>query len=557
MITPPRRLPSCSILILPGTTRYFDDPDRPQPAREDQVGRLKVTSGPQPIILVPQPSEDPNDPLNWPLWRRDTILIVLSIVSVFAQSLGPILAANTLTMSLWYVRPFTEVALLTGWFLCGAGVAAFFFVAFARVWGKRHLFLLGVVILICSSAWAGASGTNYKSMLWARIIQGIGAAPYETLLNATVGDLYFVHERGKRMALTNLAVFGGAFFTPVLVGLITHRLGWEWTFYFEAIFCAACLPAIFFLVPETSFRRSAHLDTDLQSDDTDNRERTSESMPLSNMEKSSLPTATIPSSEETLNVHQPTNEATSGTTSTKPERSYAKTLKPFSGWYTEPSISLFFKILFRPLPLFFHPAILWGCLIQGTMIGWTVFIGIILAAIFLGPPLFWGEVETGYAYVGAFAGAILGFLVAGAFADWSAKFMTRRNGGIYEPEFRLVLVIPLLIFGCAGLYGFGVTSSKLYMYHWIWPIFFFGLEVMGMVIGAVASSLYIVDAHRDIAIEAFTCLIIFKNFLSFGLTFSAYNWILKYGIWETFRLISSLQVAICLLSIPMCELSLS
>lgn len=27
------------------------------------------------IILVPQPSDDSNDPLNWPLWSRDLILI--------------------------------------------------------------------------------------------------------------------------------------------------------------------------------------------------------------------------------------------------------------------------------------------------------------------------------------------------------------------------------------------------------------------------------------------------------------------------------------------------
>jgi len=75
--------------------------------------------------------------------------------------------------------------------------------------------------------------------------------------------------------------------------------------------------------------------------------------------------------------------------------------------------------------------------------------------------------------------------------------MTQRNGGIYEPEFRIVLVIPQLIFGCAGLYGFGITAASLGKYSYIWPIFFFGLEVMGMVIGAVASALYIVDAHRE------------------------------------------------------------
>lgn len=359
------------------------------------------------------------------------------------------------------------------------------------------------------------------------------------------------------MAITNLAVFGGAFMTPVLVGKITHSIGWQWTFYLEAIFCAACLPAIIFLVPETAYRRSATLNTDLHTDSDDAlRARLESRSARGNQdEKAPLPNGdgslTLshnnnynPSSEENL-AHGQTSP-----TRTTPKKSYAQTLRPFSGWYTEDN---FFKILIRPLPLFFHPAILWGCLIQGSMIGWTVFIGVDLAAIMLGPPLWWGEVETGYAYVGAFIGAILGFLVAGGLADWSAKAMTKRNGGVYEPEFRIILVIPMLIFGCAGLYGFGVTSNNLYKYHWSWPVFFFGLEVMGMVIGAVASSLYIVDAHRDISVEAFTCLIMFKNFLSFFLTFFAYEWLVRFGVWDTFMVISSLQVGICFLSVPMCK----
>ena len=102
------------------------------------------------------------------------------------------------------------MALATGYHLLGVGMAGFLFVASARVWGKRHLwprlsqgfshtvltpdrYLLGTVLIIISSAWGGAAGTNYKSLLWARIIQGVGLAPFEALVNASVGDLYFVH----------------------------------------------------------------------------------------------------------------------------------------------------------------------------------------------------------------------------------------------------------------------------------------------------------------------------------------------------------------------------
>jgi len=355
--------------------------------------------------------------------------------------------------------------------------------------------------------------------------------------------------------LTNLAVFGGAFFTPILVGKITYTIGWDWSFYFVAIFCGVCLPLVFFFSPETAFRRPAHLNTDLaSSEDLRLHQKPGSAHELVPVHGSENNSDTIPDLQnetgaekhyagaEGMNLNSHLNG------SDIPKQSFAQTLLPFSGRKSDESL---WKLILRPFPLFFQPAILWSCLIQGTMIGWTVFIGITLASIFIGPPIFWSEVKTGYAYTGAFIGAVLGFLIAGGLADWSAKYMTRKNGGIYEPEFRILLVIPQFVFGTAGLFGFGITASRLIDFHWSVPIAFFGMQVGAMVIGAVAASLYIIDAHRDIAIEAFTCILIFKNFFSFGLTFSAYDWIVKHGTYTTFIVISSIQVGICFLSVPM------
>ena len=461
------------------------------------------------------------DPLNYPLWRRDLITSILCLWSVIASTLSPLLAANTLTLTLYFGRSFTDIALLTGYHLLGVGVAGFFFVASARVWGKRHLYLLGTLIIIISSIWGGASGHNFKSLMAARFFQGVGLAPFEALVNASVGDLYFVHERGKRMALSNLSLFGGAFFTPVIVGKMTSTLGWQWTFYFVAIFGAALFPLVVLFVPETAYRRDS---------DTD---------------------------RATVQMGKELDERPPGVTEQilPPISSRLitpRTLFPFSGRKTDES---FLQLLLRPFPLFFHPGIFWAMLIQGTMIGWTVLIGIVLAAIMLGPPLWFDEVSTGYMYTGAFIGALLGFLLAGLLSDSSAKYMTRLNRGVYEPEFRLVLVVPQLVFGCAGLYGFGITASNTFRYGWFWPDFFFALEVMGMVLGAVASALYIVDAHRDIAVEGFTCLLVFKNIFSFGLTFSGYDWLVKGGIKPVFVAISSVQVVVCCLTVFMCEFS--
>ncbi|KAK3900271.1 major facilitator superfamily domain-containing protein [Staphylotrichum tortipilum] len=558
---------------VPGTTRYFDDPERPQYAANGAYGSLKCdTSGPLPIILVPQPSDDPNDPLNWPLWKRDLITFILSLTAIFATSLGPILAANTLTLTFDFSIPFTGVAELTGWYLLGVGVAAFIVVPSGRIWGKRHMFVAGTILLVATSAWGGASRHKRTSMIVSRVFQGVATAPFESLVNAAVGDLYCVHQRGIRMAFTNLAVFGGAFFTPIVVGKITNSIGWWWTFYLVAIFCAACLPLIFFFCPETAYRRETALNLDLLDTDAnpmaDVVPNDIDANPMADVVPNDIATANTNTDVEKsgastgeTSVAAAKEQARRGDssevngTARRPvpaKMTYAQSLALFNGRKTDES---FWKLLLRPFPLFLQPAFLWACLIQGLLIGWTVFIGVILAQFFLSTPLWWGEVKTGYAYTAAFVGAIIGFAIAGALSDWSAKLMTKWNGGVYEPEFRIVLVIPQMVLGCAGLYGWGRTVDGLLMetYHYAVPLTFFALEVAGMVIGAVASSLYIVDAYRDLAIEGFTCMIIFKNLFSFGLTLRGFDWLVQTHTKATplFNIIASVQLVVCLLSIPM------
>jgi MFS family permease len=53
----------------------------------------------------------------------------------------------------------------------------------ARIWGKRHVYLLGNVLVVVSCVWGGAIGNHYGGFLWARVFQGVGLAPFEALVN--------------------------------------------------------------------------------------------------------------------------------------------------------------------------------------------------------------------------------------------------------------------------------------------------------------------------------------------------------------------------------------
>ena len=209
------------------------------------------------------------------------------------------------------------------------------------------------------------------------------------------------------MAVSNLALFGGAFFTPILVGKITDTLGWQWSFYLVAIFAGAMLPVIFFFVPETAFRRAEYLNTDFTGERSlEGKSQLDTAWEMSHSENTRTRRSPDGSGPTSFDKHHGDSEARH-LHSQPPipvKVSYARSLLPFNGRKTDEN---FFKLILRPFPLFLHPAILWACLIQGTMIGWTVFIGVVLAAIYLGPPLFFNEVTTGYMYTGVSAPSTL------------------------------------------------------------------------------------------------------------------------------------------------------
>lgn len=287
-------------------------------------------------------------------------------------------------------------------------------------------------------------------------------------------------------------------------------LGWQWSFYFLAIFMAAGFVLLFLFFPETAYLRPRYLQLD-------------------------------------INV-TPTQFPSTTTAPPPPKQTYLHRLSPFSGRKTtEP----FLKLLFRPFPLFLHPAVLWGCLMQGVIIGWTVIVGVILALIFIGPPLFFTEQQAGKMYTAAFIGAILGLVFAGVYTELVTRFCILKNQGRYEPEFRILLVIPTLVFSAAGLYGFGFAAQNIETYGWLVVEVFLACITISMVLGATASAQYLLDAHRDIAIETFTCLIIFKNLFSFVLAYYAYDWVLSGGFEKMFVVFGSIEMGICALGVPM------
>src|SRR5277367_6307394 len=67
------------------------------------------------------------------------------------------------------------------------------------------------------------------------------------------------------------------------------------------------------------------------------------------------------------------------------------------------------------------------------------------------------SLSVGLLYIAPFIGGVLGSSISGKVSDIVCRWMTRHNGGIFEPEFRLVMVIPVAI---ATVIGNPLLSPK-------------------------------------------------------------------------------------------------
>ena len=98
------------------------------------------------------------------------------------------------------------------------------------LYGRKPIFMIGIVIFLIGSALSGLS-QNMAMLILFRGIQGVGAGSLFPVALAVIGDLFTPQERGKYQGLFG-AVFGIAFVAgPLIGGWLTENLSWHWIFY--------------------------------------------------------------------------------------------------------------------------------------------------------------------------------------------------------------------------------------------------------------------------------------------------------------------------------------
>jgi len=225
---------------------------------------------------------------------------------------------------------------------------------------------------------------------------------------------------------------------------------------------------------------------------------------------------------------------------------FREQLPVFRGRVTDRS---FITAFFQPFPLMIFPSVLFSTVVNGAFITWMVISGLISFQVLAYKP--YDLQPDTLAYIGL-PGSVVGLISAvsaGLLNDWVIKKLSKINNGIYEPEFRLLAMIPATIFTTCGFLMLGPAYAEQWS---VVKLVSLGLFFhIGGPFATSACLTYIFDTMGPTSTEAFVATALFKSIFIFFATTYVPTWFAHVGPRKCFKTLAILNVCFSLLTIPM------
>ncbi|KAJ5811432.1 major facilitator superfamily domain-containing protein [Penicillium riverlandense] len=457
----------------------------------------------QELRLVPQPSSDPLDPLNWTTWRKLSVLICMSLYAGIGNfTSASIASAFPLYATPLAFNPPVSIGSLTHLIAVNVlmmGAANIWWVPLANIFGRRPIILGNILLLVLCSMWAGLAKT-FASLLAARIFMGVAGC---YTVSIALGP-----------------IIGG-----ITGGYIAGNQGLAWIHWVNVILSAILLVACFFLVPESLYKRERLVTSHAHApDETPENEK-------ERKDKSSQLIENV-SPESIESPHQ-----------------LPSTFTHYMRLYTYHGVSV--QKFLAPWKTLRLPGVWLVMLWYAGLVGGVVTITTVGPTLVAQPPYLWGN-NAGLIMVGGIFGAILGFVATNLSADRIVTTKkTLRDGQFVEPEARLPIAIPGLLLATTGLWIFGFCAQNTGPPHmWVGMQFGLGMLCFGLVQAPSIGFNYIIDSYGPIAADCFVAVTCMRAIISFSWTFFAGEWVSSAGPAIPFGVFGALMGVFSLLIIP-------
>ncbi|KAJ5645613.1 hypothetical protein N7507_011624 [Penicillium longicatenatum] len=375
--------------------------------------------------------------------------------------------------------------------------------------GRRPIFLASILLLLAGGVWCQCS-TSLDSHIAGRVIMSLAAGQSEALAPLIIQEIHFVHERGRKIgwfiSIQNIA--SGVFF--VISTYMVSAWGWRWWYGFFTIMNAVIFVFALVFVTESRFERT---------------------------EAQMRGEALIPK----------TVEETAAGEQYKP-RCWRDDLKLFVSNPRLSDIPTFYKHIFQGL---FIPTTLWLLLLNGANLGTYVFEASTFSSILMAPPYSFSFNALGYVQAGQIVCCLVFLPLLGYGSDTVIRAFSRRNNGIYKPEYRLpVIAIPAIvgvvcgiIYGQAGVHPESWSVASIVIGYNASYFAFLGANIVGIT--------YAVDSFPLRAAPFLVVICAGRGFISFGLSYATLPAISTLGYNGTMIVEEVICVVLALLAIPM------
>ncbi|TBU49487.1 MFS general substrate transporter [Dichomitus squalens] len=356
----------------------------------------------------------------------------------------------------------TVVALLTSMFLGGYAPGPLILGPMSEVFGRQRVLQLAnfwYLVWNFACAWA----RNERELLAFRFLSGFGGNGLLAIAGGVLGDVWRPEQRGQAVAVYTLAPLLGPVVGPICGAWIAEKGDWRWVFWAPTI-VAVVVQLVGLLVLEETYppvllaRKAKRFRKELADSERGDR--------------------------------------------------HPRVRTVFDGADRKWN-SIVQKALIRPFMLFFREPIIqllgsYMAFIYGTLYLFLTTIPLIFQGIYqesLG--------IAGLNYIALGIGLSGVSQISARLLDVVYTRLTKKNGGVGKPEYRLLFMFPGTILLPAGLLITGWTARA--SVHWIVPDIGIVLVGAGMILNFQSIQIYIIDAFTLHAASAIAAVTFFRS----------------------------------------------